>query len=329
MPRPSAAPRALAAVLVAATLMVAGCAARPVAIVSSSPTATPGSACAQPGPASDAVSAPGALGEPPAIDADGPFDVDAVQRTVVRTGAGDAVEPGDFVELAISILNATTGDQAPGTAIARTLLAPGSMQPGLLATVLCSTVGSRVVGVVPSDEAYGSVGQPDLAIGPGDDVVYVVDVLAIVPLQASGTAQDAPEGFPSLRLAFDDTGRPTVGVPATEPPATRQVATIVVGDGAVVAADDEFLIQFQAVNWRTGQVFDETWGDAPRSLLDVVPGVTSAIIGSTVGSRLVVICPPADGFGDAGDAGAGVLPTDTVVYVVDILAVTPPAGPAA
>ncbi|MEO8529057.1 MAG: hypothetical protein ABI435_08255, partial [Pseudolysinimonas sp.] len=143
-----------------------------------------------------------------------------------------------------------------------------------------------------------------------------------IPLQAHGTAQAPPDGFPSLRLDFDTTGRPTVGIPAVDPPTTRQVATLIVGDGAVVGATDEFLIQFEAVNWRTGAVFDQTWGDAPRSLLEVVPGVTSAVIGSTIGSRLIVICPPIDGFGAIGDPTAGVLGTDTVVYVVDILAVT-------
>ncbi|MEO5535146.1 MAG: hypothetical protein ABIR17_08455 [Pseudolysinimonas sp.] len=299
-----------------------GCAAHPVSIDSPTPTATPKAECAAPGAASDAVTATGALGEAPKITANGPFDVDTVQRTVLSTGPGDVVQRGDYVQLAVTILNATTGDQAPGTAVARTLLDPGSMQPGLLDTVLCSTVGSRVVGVVPSDEAYGTAGQPDLAIGPDDDVVFVVDVIAVILLHASGTPQALPDGFPSLRLDFDTAGRPTVGIPAVDPPATRQVATLIVGPGTVVAATDEFLIQFEAVNWRTGAVFDQTWGDAPRSLLSVVPGVTSAIIGSTVGSRLIVICPPVDGFGAIGDPAAGVLGTDTVVYVVDILAVT-------
>jgi peptidylprolyl isomerase len=78
------------------------------------------------------------------------------------------------------------------------------------------------------------------------------------------------------------------------------------------------------VNWRTGEIADETWGDAPRSLLELLPGVDASIVGQTVGSRVVVVVPPADGFGPTGAPSWGIAGTDTVVYVVDILATTPP-----
>ena len=83
-------------------------------------------------------------------------------------------------------------------------------------------------------------------------------------------------------------------------------------------------MQFQALNWRTGEIFDETWGDAPRSLLQILPGVDAAIVGRTVGSRFIVIVAPADGYGAAGAPSSAIETTDTVVYVVDILATTPP-----
>jgi peptidylprolyl isomerase len=302
-----------------------GCAAHPPVLGGTEPTPTPtGPACAQPGPASDAVLVDGDLGEAPVIVADGPFDVDRVERTVLIEGDGAPAADGDLIEAAITLLNATSGERAPGTAMTRVLLEADATQPGLLATILCTPPGSRVVGVVPSDQAYGSVGQPELAIGPDDDVVFVVDVLARVPLQAAGTARALPGDFPALALDIGADGRPTVTIPDSPPPTTTVSAAVIDGTGAVVAAGDEILLQYQAVNWRTHEVFDETWGDAPRSLLTVLPGVDAALLGRTVGSRVVVVVAPADGFGSAGSPSSGVLPTDTVVYVVDILATTPP-----
>jgi FKBP-type peptidyl-prolyl cis-trans isomerase len=305
------------------TTVLAGCAAAPLVLGSPTPTPT-AEACAAPGEASDAVVVYGELGTAPVVTAYGPFSVDRVERSVLVAGSGDPVTGGDLVQIAVTILNATSGERAPGTATARVLLDEGSTQPGLLATILCSTPGSRVVGVVPAEDAFGSVGQPELAIGPDDDVVFIVDVLALVPQQATGEEVALPEGFPALEFDIAPDGRPTITVPDADPPATLTSATLVEGSGPVVAAGDEVLLQFQAVNWRTREVFDETWGDAPRSLLTVLPGVDASIVGRPVGSRIVVIVPPADGFGADGSPSSGIAATDTVVYVVDILATTPP-----
>jgi len=306
---------------VLAVLALAGCAITPPTLETPTPTDA-AEVCASTGPASEAVSVSGALGASPVVSAEGPFSVDRVERTVLLEGAGETAEQGDLVEVTITMLNATSGDQGPGTANARVLLQEGAALPGLLATIRCTPAGSRVVGVVPSEDAYGTAGQPELSIGPGDDVVFVVDVLAILPLQAAGTPSDLPADFPELQLRFAPDGRPTVGIPDVDPPATLQSAVVLEGEGPVVAAGDEILLQLQAVNWRTGEVFDESWGDSPRSLLTVLPGVDASILGRSVGSRVVIIVPPADGFGSTGSPSSGVSGTDTVVYVVDILATT-------
>ncbi len=312
--------------VLASGLVLAGCATRTpeLGAPTPSPSVSAEPACAEPGPVSDAISVRGEIGEEPIIIADGPFTVDRVQRTVLVEGTGEPAARGDLVAVTFTMLNATSGDESPGTAVVRVLLEATATLPGLIDTILCSTAGSRVVGVVPAEAAFGSVGQPDLGIGPDDDVIFVVDVLTLIPLQAVGAPVALPDGFPAVEFEFDDDGRPTVAIPEADPPAATTAATLIEGDGPVVAAGDEFLVQFQAVNWRTGAVFDETWGDAPRSLLSVLPGVDAAVVGRSVGSRFVVIVAPADGYGASGAPSSDIAPTDTVVYVVDILATTPP-----
>ena len=46
-----------------------------------------------------------------------------------------------------------------------------------------------------------------------------------------------------------------------------------------------------------------------------------AIVGKSVGSRLLLSIPPEKGYGKAGNPRAGIRGTDTLVFVVDILGV--------
>ena len=54
----------------------------------------------------------------------------------------------------------------------------------------------------------------------------------------------------------------------------------------------------------------------------VIPGWDKGIVGQTVGSQLLLVIPPADGYGTTGNSQAGISGTDTLVFVVDILDAT-------
>ena len=47
--------------------------------------------------------------------------------------------------------------------------------------------------------------------------------------------------------------------------------------------------------------------------------VASALQGQKVGSRVLLVIPPADGYGEQGNEQAGIKGTDTLFFVVDIL----------
>ena len=50
------------------------------------------------------------------------------------------------------------------------------------------------------------------------------------------------------------------------------------------------------------------------------PGGIKGLVGQKVGSQVLLVIPPADGYGEAGAPNAGIGATDTLVFVIDLLA---------
>ncbi|WP_284255574.1 FKBP-type peptidyl-prolyl cis-trans isomerase [Pseudolysinimonas kribbensis] len=62
-------------------------------------------------------------------------------------------------------------------------------------------------------------------------------------------------------------------------------------------------------------------GPVELSTTGVIPGFAKALVGQKVGSQVIVMIPPADGYGSGGSPEVGIKGTDTLVFVIDILAV--------
>ena len=108
-------------------------------------------------------------------------------------------------------------------------------------------------------------------------------------------------------------------------PKTLQVKALIKGSGAVVKKGQNLAVQYTGVIWRTGKVFDSSWSrNMPLTTVigegQVIKGWDTGLVGQTVGSRVLLVIPPADGYGSAGASTAGIKGTDTLVFVVDILA---------
>ncbi|RZI86892.1 MAG: FKBP-type peptidyl-prolyl cis-trans isomerase, partial [Microbacterium sp.] len=92
------------------------------------------------------------------------------------------------------------------------------------------------------------------------------------------------------------------------------------GDGYEVQAGDYVLMQYSGVRWSNGEVFDQTWGKSPYTdaTTKFVPGFQKALEGHKVGSQVLVVIPPVDGYGE-GEINETDLKGETLVFVVDIL----------
>ena len=128
------------------------------------------------------------------------------------------------------------------------------------------------------------------------------------------------------RAGGEQHGRPDDQDPGkTTAPKTLQVKTLIKGTGAVVKKGHDIAVQYTGVIWRTGKVFDSSWSrNTPLTTVigegQVITGWDTGLVGQTVGSRVLLVIPPADGYGSAGASQAGINGTDTLVFVVDILA---------
>ena len=92
---------------------------------------------------------------------------------------------------------------------------------------------------------------------------------------------------------------------------------------AVVADGDDVTVNYQGLNWDTKEIFDDSWAKgspANFNTAQVVPGFSQALVGQSVGSQVLVVIPPALGYGEAGSSG-NALAGQTLVFVIDILGI--------
>ncbi len=321
--------RATTAFILTAALAVslAGCAA-PGASTTTGDCSTSAS-----GSASSAVKVTGDFGAKPAVDFTEPLSSTATERSVVIPGKADAAvaSDNDLVTLDFTLYNATTGTLLTATdytgAEKAQLFYINESQSlrGLVKTVKCATVGSRVVGVIPPVDAFGTTGSTDFGIAADDSLIFVADVVAIDPGYATGTTQAPKDGLPVVTL--NKQHEPTVTIPKADPPADLQLEVLKQGDGAVVGDGDTVLVQYYGINWNTGAVFDQSWtksGPTSFATTGVVKGFSEALVGQKAGSQVLVVIPPALGYGPSGGTPDGTIgKNDTIVFVVDILATSP------
>ena len=306
------------ALLSASALLLAGCASTP-----DEPDATTeAGACLEvaAGAESDSVEVSGDFGVQPTAEFDVPLDADALQRTVVEEGDGDATEIGDAVTAQITVFSGSTGELAFSQEATLTV-ADETIFPAFLAGIDCLPVGTRTVTIAPSDELFGDEGNPDIGIAGGDTVVIVTDLVdRIEPAVPQEWTEDVPD------VSFDDAGVPTVTLPDTEPSDELLIAVLEEGDGAEVGEGDTVTVQYQGISWDTGEIFDQSYGGDPISFstAGVIEGFGAALVGQTVGTQLIVTIPPRYAYGEEG-AGQQ-LSGQTLVFLIDIEDTAPAAG---
>jgi FKBP-type peptidyl-prolyl cis-trans isomerase len=204
----------------------------------------------------------------------------------------------------------------------------GTMLPGLESALIGKKVGSRILAVIPPSQGYGTAGNSQLGITGSTTLVFVIDVLKAYSDTASATGAQVSNGGGNLPTVAAKSGTaPTVTFPSPpSPPGALVTRTLVKGGGPKVAKGEYVIAQYAGYIWRTKKVFGSSWstgspfgfviGATPEQ---VIPGWDKGLVGQTVGSRVMLSIPPAQGYGSSGASQAGIKGSDTLLFVVDII----------
>jgi peptidylprolyl isomerase len=143
------------------------------------------------------------------------------------------------------------------------------------------------------------------------------------------TTADVPSTFaavtdPSPAGVFGKA--PTVTVPTGAAPTVMELSNLITGKGAVARQNDTVEMQYVLATYSTRKVVQSSWTSSPftTTLTDssVIPGFFDGVVGMRVGGRRELVIPPSLGYGDESP-GTGIAKNDTLVFVIDLLKVTP------
>ncbi|MGC1239421.1 MAG: FKBP-type peptidyl-prolyl cis-trans isomerase [Acidimicrobiales bacterium] len=119
---------------------------------------------------------------------------------------------------------------------------------------------------------------------------------------------------------------PTVTVPTGAAPTVMELSNLITGTGAVARQNDTVEMQYVLATYSTRKVVQSSWTSSPftTTLTDssVIPGFFDGVVGMRVGGRRELVIPPSLGYQDTSP-GTGIAKDDTLVFVIDLLKVTP------
>ena len=255
-----------------------------------------------------------------------PFSVSEPALRVVIEGTGRPIGPEDTVTTQYVLVNGRDGKQRAsmwGTNRASVPIARMPELSGLIGIKL----GSTVLVAMPAAHAFRGEGDEKLDIDVEDTLIYVFEPVSATatPLtEATGEVVPPKPGLPTVKMGATPADPATFAVPKGNPPSDTVAQLLVRGEGPKVTPGQTIRVTYTGVTWRDPKTpFDYSGRGNPAHLefqigmSDVIKAWDEKLVGQPVGSRVLLVAPPKDAYGDAGQ---GVIkPGDTLVFVVDIL----------
>jgi FKBP-type peptidyl-prolyl cis-trans isomerase len=235
---------------------------------------------------------------------------DLVSEDVV-VGSGPEVAAGDFLIMQYVGVSYSSGAQFDASwdrgEPFRFTLGEGSVIQGWDEGIVGMATGGRRTLTIPPDQAYGEAGSGSGAIGPNETLIFTVDLVGVIPAELE---------------------KPEVVVP--DEPATALVLNdLIEGTGDEAVADTIVTVHYVGVSQSTGEQFDASWDRGIDQMIafvlgqgQVIEGWDEGLVGMRVGGRREIIIPADLAYGEAGAGGGVIAPNETLVFVVDLIAVS-------
>ncbi|MHA7134649.1 FKBP-type peptidyl-prolyl cis-trans isomerase [Oerskovia turbata] len=307
--------RGLVAIALGTALVLTGCASGNEGGSSPSPTESSSTATDIPEPtaediaAVEAIKVTGDVGAEPTVEFEKGLTVSAPTARSLHDGDGDTISKGQQITMHSVAYKGSDGTKLQSTWTEdnpEKLGLDDNLYPQLLDVVVGKKVGTRFVFAAPTS---------------GGTLVTVAEITAVkdLPTRAEGEAVTPAEGLPVVTL--DDSGKPSIEIPEGYAEATELVVQpLIKGSGAEVTAESTITAHYTGMTL-DGEVFDSSWekgSPVAFPLTGVIQGWTQGLAGQTVGSQVLLVIPPALGYGAEADP-SNPLAGKTLVFVVDIL----------
>jgi peptidylprolyl isomerase len=281
----------------------------------------------------DSISVSEILGEKPVVNFPSPLNAETVQALVVVEGDGPVFTGRNLVEFEFAGYNGGSGQliqqsNFDGTETPSGFFGPGQV-PNFCEALAGAKEGSRIVAILPPEQAHSGQGVPALGVGPADAFVFVIDLKRVFMERATGSSVAPEAGFPSVVTTPE--GVPGVTIPNSPAPNELKVAQLIRGEGEVVQKGQLVTMHYSGFVWDSSEKFDSSWDSGQPAQFQMqdgalIEGFLSAVIGQTVGSQVIAVIPPALGYGDDGvydaDGKEVIPPGATLVFVIDILGIS-------
>jgi peptidylprolyl isomerase len=186
-----------------------------------------------------------------------------------------------------------------------------------LALAACGSSNSDTANIIPAPDKAQTLKPPPTKIP------------TVAPTPSTTPTASVPSSGP---LSTE----PKIVVPSGAAPTKLVTNDIITGTGASAADGDEITVDYVGALYTNGKIFDASWAHGgPKGIPfqfqlgnsgvgGVITGWNEGIVGMRVGGRRELIIPPALAYKNV--AQAKIPANSTLIFIVDLLAVTPPAG---
>lgn len=321
---------ALIAIPLLACVALAGCgsSSKSSSASSSASASSTSSASVKGAGANPSVTATGAFGKSPKVTIPQALPgSDLTVKTLIQ-GTGPVLTKTDALaaNFVLYFWQGTSSALKGNTFTSTPVLIPSQSLPGLETALVGKKVGSRILAVIPPALGYGTSGNSQLGATGATTLVFVIDVVKGYPNTADVTGTQVSGGSNLPSVSAKTGGAPTLTFASSTPPSGLVTKTLIKGNANKIVKGEMVVVQYVGYNWRTKKSFDSSWAhNSPLGFVigaspeQVIAGWDKGLIGQTVGSRVMLSIPPAQGYGSAGNSQANIKGSDSLVFVVDIL----------
>ncbi|WP_050348547.1 FKBP-type peptidyl-prolyl cis-trans isomerase [Arsenicicoccus sp. oral taxon 190] len=296
----------------------ASASASPSASQASAPDPTPAAQGDVPG-----VTVAGTKDKPTVTVAKPPLTTKTTTAKVVSEGTGPVVKASDMVVANAIFVSGKTGKTLEDTFSRGTpqQIPVKGWLSGVAKGIVGQKAGSRVLVAIAPEDAFGAEGNQQAGIGPNESILTLVEIQKVGFKGEACKVVTSPDGLPQV-TAPD--GKAATMKPVTTP-APKQPTLYVLkqGDGPVVQVGQTLSSQYTGMLWTNGTKFDSSYDNGgqpvpfPIGVGRVIPAWDKCLTGQKVGSRVLVVAPPADAYG--AQAQGKIPANSTLVFVVDLV----------